>query len=377
MGNTAEAGNGGGIRLQLINGTDVQRNPNNNLLFDLIQPWWSVTIMDNVIANNVAGWAGGGISIRDAVNTIITNNTIVSNDVSNTAGVEFDTVGANQGSIPPTGGGTGTCGTTQCNITNPVTTSTYSPAGLVSEPTTPLLLAAFGTSVRCPLLQVAAGNINCTGFSNPALSGNILWQNRAFHIDISSNPIAGLQNVVTLTPQLSQTVTGACPAGADYWELGVLGDNPTSQAPGSNSSGFKLNPVLGDMPTVTGYSTTNVTTNPGFTAQYCNGSRVPPEIAAAICTNNANARGCSSGGATGGIGVPPGIPDLDPFYPLFTLNPAATVDEGNNWINLLFGPLSLSNGTLYTAPGTALTPLGNYNHSAVPLRGAPAYGVNP
>jgi hypothetical protein len=377
MGNTAEAGNGGGIRLQLINGTDVERNPNNNLLFDLIQPWWSVTIMDNVIANNVAGWAGGGISIRDAVNTVITNNTIVSNDVSNTAGVEFDTVGANQGSLPPTGGGTGTCGTTQCNISNPVTTSTYSPSGLVSEPTTPLLLAAFGTSVRCPVLQVAAGNVNCTGFSNPALSGNILWQNRAFHIDVSSNPIAGLQNVVTLTPQLSQTVTGACPAGADYWELGVLGDNPTSQAPGSNSSGFKLNPVLGDMPTITGYSTTNLTTNPGFTTQYCNGSRVPPEIAAAICTNNANARGCSSGGATGGIGVPPGIPDLDPFYPLFTLNPAATVDEGNNWINLFFGPLSLSNGTLYTAAGTALTPLGNYNHSAVPLRGAPAYGVNP
>jgi hypothetical protein len=376
MANTAEAGNGGGIRLQLINGTDVSRNPNNNLLLDFIDPWWQVSITDNVIANNVAGWAGGGISIRDAVNSIVANNTIVSNDVTNTAGVEFDTVGANQGSVPPTSGGTGSCGTTQCNITNPVTTSSFSPSGLVSEPNTPLLVAAFGTSVRCPF-----GNPNCTGFSNPSLMANVLWQNRSFHIDVNSNPIPGLQNVVSLVPQLNQTATGQCPSGADYWDLGVLGDNPTTQAAGSNTNAYRLNPLLSDMTVTTGYTTTgllaNVSTNPGFTSQYCNGSRVPPEIVASICTSNANARGCSSGGSTGGIGVPPGIPDIDPFYPLFTLNPAATIDEGNNWINMFWGPLSLSNGTAYSTSGTALTPLGNYNHGAVPTRGAPAYQVNP
>jgi hypothetical protein len=379
MANMVESGNGGGIRLQLVNGTDVQRNPNNNLLLDLVAPWWQVTISDNVIVNNVAAWAGGGISLRDAVNTIITNNTIASNDSTNTAGVEFDTVGANQGSLPPTSGGTGTCVGAQCNITNPITTSTFSPAGIVSETNTPLLVAAMGTSVRCPFALL--GNTNCTGFSNPELSANIVWQNRTFHIDVNSNPTPGLQNVVSLVPQINQAVTGACPAGAQYWEIGVLGDNPTTQAAGSNPNGYKLNPLLGDMTTVAGYNTSvllgNVTTNPGFTSQYCNGSRVPPEIVASVCTNNANARGCSSGGATGGIGVPPGIPDIDPFYPLFTLNPAATVDEGNNWINMFWGPLSLSNASKYTAAGTALTPLGNYNHSAVPLRGAPAYGVLP
>jgi hypothetical protein len=139
------------------------------------------------------------------------------------------------------------------------------------------------------------------------------------------------------------------------------------------------------MTTTAGYTppplTPNVSTNPGFTTQYCNGSRVPPEIVASICTNNANARGCSSGGSTGGIGVPPGIPDLDPFYPLFTLNPAATVDEGNNWINMFFGPLSLSNSTTYSTAGVPLTPLGNYNHTLTHIGlisiGAPAYGVNP
>src|SRR6185369_16352702 len=36
------------------------------------------------------------------------------------------------------------------------------------------------------------------------------------------------------------------------------------------------------------------------------------------------------------------------------------VDEGNNWINLTYGPLSLSNAAKYTAPNTLLAPLGNY-----------------
>jgi hypothetical protein len=41
---------------------------------------------------------------------------------------------------------------------------------------------------------------------------------------------------------------------------------------------------------------------------------------------------------------------------------------------MFWGPLSLSNASTYSAPGVALTPLGDYNHSAVPLRGAPVYG---
>jgi hypothetical protein len=37
------------------------------------------------------------------------------------------------------------------------------------------------------------------------------------------------------------------------------------------------------------------------------------------------------------------------------------VDEGNNWINLVYGPLSLSNAALYTAAGLPLTPLADYH----------------
>jgi len=42
-----------------------------------------------------------------------------------------------------------------------------------------------------------------------------------------------------------------------------------------------------------------------------------------------------------GYFVPPGIADATTPNPLFSLTPAATVDEGNNWINLTYGPLSM------------------------------------
>jgi hypothetical protein len=67
--------------------------------------------------------------------------------------------------------------------------------------------------------------------------------------------------------------------------------------------------------------------------------------------------------------VPAGVPDsLIPPLPLFTLTPAATVDEGSNWINMFYGPLSLSNPVLYTTKGTTMTPLANFTP------GAPALG---
>jgi hypothetical protein len=116
------------------------------------------------------------------------------------------------------------------------------------------------------------------------------------------------------------------------------------------------------------YGTSNSATNPGFTAQYCNGSRVPAEIATQLCTatpgSYANAAGCIQPGSVGvSLTVPAGVPDTGQYAPAFTLTPAATVDEGNNWINMLYGPLSLTNPAKYTAAGTAIPPLGDYNHT--------------
>jgi hypothetical protein len=99
----------------------------------------------------------------------------------------------------------------------------------------------------------------------------------------------------------------------------------------------------------TGYAGTNTNGSPGFVAQYCDGSRQPPEA-------------CS---ATGGCGfaVPPGISDATVPNPIFNLTPVATVDEGNNWVNMRWGPLSLTNPTVVSSTdgnyGGGAT-LGNY-----------------
>ena len=69
--------------------------------------------------------------------------------------------------------------------------------------------------------------------------------------------------------------------------------------------------------------------------------------------------------------VPGGVPDSTyPPIPAFTLTPAATIDEGSNWINMFYGPLSLSNATLAHTSGTVQTPLGNYNNTAAGPSGA-------
>jgi len=60
MGNSAEGGSGGGLRIQQINGSEVGTFPLNNA------QWYGVTVTNNIIANNVAGWDGGGVSMQDA-----------------------------------------------------------------------------------------------------------------------------------------------------------------------------------------------------------------------------------------------------------------------------------------------------------------------
>jgi hypothetical protein len=95
MGNSAESGSGGGLRLQLVNGQDVAAFPNRpdqRLSGPQAQrsPGWnSVTVTNNIIANNVAGWDGGGVSLQDALKVRFVNNTVISNDTTASAGVLF------------------------------------------------------------------------------------------------------------------------------------------------------------------------------------------------------------------------------------------------------------------------------------------------
>jgi hypothetical protein len=167
-------------------------------------------------------------------------------------------------------------------------------------------------------------------------------------------------DAVTANPGGGVTITGgtgACIVGnqsPSYWDIGVRGDT----GPANHGSTFTLHPTYsvlssGDAGSYGAAGSGNTLTgNPSFVSAYCNGSRQPPEACPAGTT------GCAPGWA-----VPPGISDATVPNPIFNLTPAATVDEGNNWVNLTYGPLSLSNPTLIAGLngnyGGGL-PLGNY-----------------
>jgi len=342
VGNTAESGSGGGLRMSNINGTDVVNNPNS------AAHWWQVTVTNNIIANNVAGWDGGGVSIQDALRADFINNTVVSNDTTASAGVLFNTLGAAHANNPPPG-----CtpnpdpnAPQNANCFYQLAPTTPQPAGLsVQAHSSNLAQALAPLSVNCPADYSPSGAgaaIACKQASAPRIRNDLFWDNRAFHI---GNPtpgtgLLGQQNVVTLLPTLNQTATGQCVSGASYWDIGYRGDtSPTNHS----GTGFTLAPANSILTSNAGYpGNLQSSANPGLISVYCNGARVPPE----------------NGGM--GYNVPPGMADATLPNPVFSLTASATVDEGNNWVNMSYGPLSLANPT-----GT--TTLGNYS-----INGGPA-----
>jgi hypothetical protein len=199
-------------------------------------------------------------------------------------------------------------------------------------------------TVICPQNHYAgatATNGTCKKFSYPLLENNIIWQNSAYYIGVGAlsaqyqQKVVSLYNAFTTGLAPTQTATGQCVA-ASYWEIGVRGDI----GPTNHSSGLTLAPIYSIMTDATDYpGLHNSSTNPGFVSQYCDGSRTPPEFGAS------------------GWAVPPGIADATVPNPLFNLTAVATVDEGNNWINMRWGPLSLLNPVTNTQ-------LGNYSLSA-------------
>jgi hypothetical protein len=213
------------------------------------------------------------------------------------------------------------------------------------------LTASLPAQVRCPAgYGYAAPLVNgqCRQVSLPLVKNDLFWQNRTFHITVGSYDPAFQQNLVMLVPTLNQTSTGQCVTGANYWDIGVRGDT----GPANHSSGFTLTPTYSILTSTAGYSATNIQpADPGLLTQYCNGAHVPPE----------------NGGM--GYAVPPGVADATSPNPVFNLTPAATVDEGNNWINMSYGPLSLSNPSITAGQTGYGVPLGNYSIAT----GSPAF----
>jgi hypothetical protein len=246
-----------------------------------------------------------------------------------------------------------------------------------------LLSPAFtNPAVACP-----AGHPNCTRVSIPVLANDIFFQNRTFHMSAAGSPA-----VVVLAPSLSQTATGVCPStgfngssGPQYWDIGVYGD---SSVMGGNPGGYAMSPTYSILTSLSGpgggyggatsHNIAGPATGTGslVVSQYCNGSRVPPEISTTLCappvSGSSPVPGCTYPGAVG-ITVPPNVPDINPFYASFTLTPAATVDEGNNAISMFYGPLTTVNATIQKGAAGYGVPLGNYS----PIATSPAVNAVP
>ena len=351
LGNAAEAGAGGGIRFQGVNGVEVSTFP------DTPSRWYSVSVTNNIIANNVAGWDGAGVSLQDSIGVNLINNTIISNDSTASSGTLFGSFFAPQAGAPTP------CPRDAQGANIPcVPLSNPQPAGVSAAGHSAEFLASLPADITCPPGHpLNTGNPNngvvngaCRSVSFPSLLNDVLWQNRAFNIVIT-NPGAGAQQAtVALVPTLNQGSTGQCVTnGARFWDIGLRGDT----GPTNHDSGFTFQPKASVLTSTTGYPggpagfrANTSSFSPGIVRQYCNGSKIPPEAGAGAWYN-----------------VPPGTNEGNVPVPIFSLTAGATVDEGNNWVNISWGPLSLVNPTTETNPsGEAV--LGNFSL----LAGSPA-----
>jgi hypothetical protein len=268
-GNLAGAGDGGGIRIENANGEDILAS-----LGD-IGPWRDVLVFNNMITNNVAGLAGGGISVENSLRVVVRNNTVANND--STATTALASSGDPNFTTPP-------------------------PAGIVARGHTGdmgLLMA----EVTDPALQT-----DWLTFSDPVLVGNIVYQNRSFFW--WNFGAAGTVTSTSLFPAgcTDSALPTACP---DFYDdLAVLGAAGQLDPRRSLLTDTTENAVfIGSLGNITG--------DPAFVSPYFNGPR-----------DNLN------------------IPEFT------TLQTAGAFDEGGNFIQVTYGPLSV-NGYDYHITGAS------------------------
>ncbi|MBK4735830.1 Ig-like domain-containing protein [Noviherbaspirillum pedocola] len=155
------------------------------------------------------------------------------------------------------------------------------------------------------------------------LRNNIVWENRAFFFSPVANS-TGFQ----LNPVVSGC--GGNSVNANYWDFGILGQPQASPA-------LRLNPTSSLMTSVTDYTDNgNVSGDPLFASTYCNAARfISP--------------------------APPITPA--PTVP-FSMQAAGSLDEGGNWVDVRYGPLSLNDPAKPGQPNTVKPLLGDYHIAA-------------
>jgi hypothetical protein len=196
QGNYAAAGDGAGIRISRVNGQDTTKQENRKY------KWYSIDIFNNMIVNNVAALAGGGISLQDSVRVRIIHNTIAHNESTATAADAFTPGNPSQSNPQPT--------------------------GIVSRPHSTALAAIL------PMGEAS--------FSNPQLVDNIVWHNRSFYFMIDDTVIPAQYLIMAATPQ--------------YWDLAVLGSTESLNPQYcllTDTAGYGPTNVSGDPQFLLGY----------------------------------------------------------------------------------------------------------------------------
>jgi len=281
-GNLAGAGDGGGIQLAAVNGRDIAEASGNGR-----GQWNHIRVINNMINNNVAGLAGGGISMQDAVRVTIDSNTVAHNETTATAAAAFAPGGFNQ--------------------------SNATPAGIVARTHSTDFAVIMGT-------QNGNSQQPQQDFSNADISNSIIEHNRSFfwlNFD-DGDPTNGID-------------TGLFPADCVTAPLGcdlTIVENYTSDFAVMDGPFTIADPItvgeldpqsclLSDTVANAAFigSNGNVTGDPGFVNGYFNG-------------------------ALGNI-------DIQEFT---TISTAGAFDEGGNFIQVAYSPLSLIN----SATGDAL-----------------------
>ncbi|MCU7829492.1 MAG: hypothetical protein KZQ85_10535 [Candidatus Thiodiazotropha sp. (ex Myrtea sp. 'scaly one' KF741663)] len=279
-GNLAGAGDGSGIRIDTANGLDVDRSPGNR------GPWYDVFVFNNMIDNNVAGVAGA-ISVSDSLQAIVRNNTVANNDSTATGSQAFEITNANM-SIPQ-------------------------PAGIVSRLHGPLMsqLTAIGD------VRDALRNIDGQVFSDILQRNNIVYHNRSFFWLNFDSPATAISETGIFPA--SAACLGSVPADLTTFDPTVCNGelvnienytNDLAVMSGTQDTGNLLDVRTSLLQTGElvkfPNSNTFITGAPGFVNEYFNESR-------------------------------------DSFlFPEFkTLATAGAFDEGGNFIQVAFGPLSL------------------------------------
>jgi hypothetical protein len=287
--------NGGGI---VISGGDV--------LDSQSEGTGSVKIVSNLIQGNLAGAGdGGGIRVQSANGmdvaaspidpagwyTIdILDNVIVNNVAGLSAGGVSLQDAAKVNILHNTIANNDSTATAGEAFTAGVPDqSNPKPAGLVAYKHTTALTDAFGAD---PAVDPYSE------FANPLLSDNVIWHNRSFHflVDGTQTPVAYI-----LKPDL------AAAEAPVYADLAVLGIDPAPL----------LSPEFCVLTDAGAYAPSNITGDPMFVSAYLNGNRssvILPEVTTAV-----------------------------QVMPAF--------DEGGNFIDVRFGPLTLT-GDYHIAAGS-------------------------